>query len=395
MSLARKIGIAVAAVALVAGAVVVMAPKPAKVELGRVQRGALQVTVEATGKTRVKERFTVSAPVSGNLTRIELRAGDVVTQGQVLARIAPYEPALLDARTRAEAEARVAVANSSRAEAEAAVERARVARDQAVHELGRVRKLAESNAIAPEVLDSAEFAARGRERELASVEAALQSARRGVDAARATLVRGGSHARKSSDAEVTTPTRGRILRVVQQSEGPVQAGTPLLEIGDPTSLEIAADFLTTDAVRIRPDAPVLIDQYGGAAALQGKVRLVEPSAFTKISALGVEEQRVNVIMDPAGKPEDWSVLGDGYQVQVRVVVWEAPSALKVPLSALFRTGGAWNAFVVIQGRSALRTAQIGQRTGSDAEVLGGLVEGDTVILHPSDKLADGEKVAAR
>ena len=395
MNWKRTLALSAVAAALAAAGAVAFKPKPTLVEMGRVGRGPMQVTVEATGKTRVRDRFVISAPVSGQMARIELKVGDPVAEGQALARIAPLSPGLLDARTRAEAQARVAVAAASKAESEAAVDRARVARDQADHELHRVRKLAESGAIASEAVDSADFNARARARDLAAAEAAQVSARRAIEAAQATLTRSAGAAKTSSDAVLPSPIKGRILRVLQQSEGPVQAGTPLLEVGDPEHLEIVADFLTTDAVRIRAGARALLDQYGAATELHGRVRSIEPSAFTKISALGVEEQRVNVILDPDKDPASWQVLGDGYQLQVRVVVWEATAVVKAPLSALFRSGASWQAFAEIRGRSSLRTVQVGQRNATEAEVLGGLAEGDNVILHPSDKLESGVTVAAR
>ncbi len=393
MGWTRKLLIVVAIVLVGAVLVVALTPKRLPVETGVVDKGAMQVTVEAAGKMRVRHRYVVAAHVSGQLGRVALRPGDVVEEGKELANIKPISPPLLDARTKAEAQSRVMVAEAARAEAASVVERAKIARDHASRELQRTRKLVEGNVLADETLDNAQFAADSRARELVSAELALESAKRNVAAARATLMASSS---TGPDARwpVLCPSGGKVLRVFQESEGPVQAGTPLLEIGDPKDLELVAELLTLDAVRVRGGAPVLVEQYGGTVPLRGVVRLVEPSAFTKISALGVEEQRVNVVVDPASAGE-WKDLADGFQAQARIVVWEAPAVLRIPTSALYRSGGVWSAFVVNEGRARSRSVEIGQRNDAHAEVLGGVAEGDRVVVFPSDKLLDGAKVEVK
>ncbi len=390
MGWTRKLLLVIAVVLLGAILVAVLSPKKLPVETGTVETGPMQVTVEASGKTRVRNRYIVAAPVSGQLHRIELRPGDVIQDGKELAHITPVSSPLLDARTRAEAQSRVLVAQAASAEAASIVERARIARDHANRELERVRKLVEGSALAEQALDDAQFAANSRSRELVSAELALQSARQSVAAARSTLTvqpdkRGGVQ------VPVVSPASGKVLRVLQQSEGPVMAGTPLVELGDPRELELVAELLTLDAVQVRAGAAVLIEQYGGSEALRGVVRLVEPSAFTKISALGVEEQRVNVIVDPASEGA-WKSLADGFQAQTRIVVWDAATVLKAPASALFRSGGEWNVFVVSGGRAWRKPLQVGRRNDAHAQVLDGVAQGDRLVLFPSDKLTDGARV---
>lgn len=393
MSWTRKLLIVMALVLAGALLVAVLSPKKLPVETGAVDSGPMQVTVEATGKTRVRNRYVVAAPVGGQLQRIDLRAGDAINDGKELARITPITAPLLDARTRAEAQSRVLVAEAARAEAASVVERAKIARDHANRELERVRKLVECNALADEALDNAQFAASSRARELVSAELALESARQSVSAARSTLT---VPASKGSGAQVpvVSPTAGKVLRVLQQSEGPVQAGTPLIELGDPKDLELVVELLTLDAVQVRPGAAVLVEQYGGVDPLRGVVRLVEPSAFTKVSALGVEEQRVLVIVDPPSEGA-WRSLADGFQAQARIVVWEAASATRLPASALFRSGGQWHAFVVGGGRAWRKPLQVGRRNELHAQVLEGVAQGERVVLFPSDKLTDGAKVQER
>jgi len=390
----RNLLIAVVLVLVAALVVAVLSPKKLPVEAGTVEVGAMQVTVEATGKTRVRDRYVVAAPVGGQLHRIELRAGDPVPESKEVAHITPISPPLLDARTRAEAQSRVLVAEAARAEAASIVERAKIARDHANRELERVRKLVEGNALADEALDNAQFAASSASRELVSAELGLESARRSVEAARSTLMIKPSGKGSGTQIPVFSPAGGKVLRVLQQSEAPVQAGTPLVEVGDPQALELVAEVLTLDAVQVRAGAQVMLEQYGGSLALAGVVRMVEPSAFTKISALGVEEQRVNVIIDPASEGA-WKALADGFQAQARIVVWQAPSVVKMPASALFRSGGAWQAFVINGDRAGKRTIQVGHRNEAFAEVLEGVAQGERVVVFPSDKLADGARVTVR
>jgi HlyD family secretion protein len=388
--------IAIAGVlALVALLAYAFLPAPVPVELAAVVRGPLRVTVDGEGTTRVKDRFVVSAPLTGLLHRIDLHPGDRTERGGVIARIEAIAPPLLDVRTRAQAEARVRAATAARARAEADRERARTALEFARKELERKRALGAEALIPAAELDAAELEVRTLTEALESARFNVQVAQFELEVARAALLRtrepGAGGAGRLS-VEVRSPVQGQVLRVFQESAGVVATGTPLLELGDPSALEIVVDLLSTDAVSVRPDQEVLIEHWGGEGTLKGRVRLVEPSGFTKVSALGVEEQRVNVVVDFVGPPETWQSLGDGYRVEARIVVWERADALKVPASALFRYGERWAAFVVADGRAHRRLVDVGRQSDVEAEVLGGLAEGERVILHPSDRIDGGVAV---
>lgn len=373
-------------------------PSPLPVDMARVERGALRVTVDEEGRTRVRHRYVVAAPVDGRLLRIALLAGDEVGAGEVVAHI---RPAPLDARTRATAEARLEAAGARVAEAEALVAKARAAHAQADRDLVRARRLAEAGTLAPGELEQRELEAASRRREVDAMRAARESALYEHEAARAALLAPDldgvpvpAPEAACGDAPclpLRAPVSGRVLRVFEESERTVAPGTPLLEIGDPRDLEIVADVLSTEAVRIRSGAEVIVEEWGGDEPLAARVRLVEPSGFTKISALGVEEQRVNVIADlaPDSVP---ATLGDGYRVEVRIVTLEAPDAVRVPASALFRRGEGFAVFVVEAGRARRRVVSIGARAAFEAQVLTGLEPGETVILHPSDQVDDGVRV---
>jgi HlyD family secretion protein len=364
-------------------------PQPVRVELGVVQRAPMRVTVDATGKSRVRQRFVVSAPVGGHLARPVLRAGDPVVAGQEVARIAPITPPLLDARARTEARARLAAARAAEVEARSGLERVRLGHAQALRDLERDRALAAAKVIPGQKLEIAELEASARGKELAAATAAAERVRREAEALRATLATSAGRGPAAGVAvPVAAPTAGRVLRVLQEHEGPVQPGTPLLEIGDPRDLEVVVDLLTTQAVQVTPGATVELLQWGGGRPLGGVVARVEPSAFTKISSLGVEEQRVNVVVEPGRSPAAWRSLSDGYHVEARITVWQSDNALTVPAGALFRRGDAWAAFVVINGRAVLRRVDV-DRTGRIlVAVKGGLAVGDRVVLHPGDKVAD-------
>lgn len=381
------------AIALGSGIVVAMQPKPLDVEVASAGRGPLVVTVNEDGITRVTDRFVVSAPLSGNLARIGLHSGDLVKQGDVIARILPLRAPLLDARTRSESEARVSAAMAGVAQAKAQIDRARVARDYAVEESENARKLERTGTLSRQALDRALVDERSRAAELASSEFAARVAEHELSMARAAL--GRMSAKDGGEQfEVTSPVSGRVLRIVQQSEGVVQAGTNLLEVGDPGALEVAVDVLTSDAVHIRPGAPARLEEWGGEP-ISATVRLIEPSAFTRLSALGVEEQRVNAVLDVVSPYELWKALGDGYRVAARIEIYRNESALMIPWSALFRRGDSWAVFLAEGGVARLRTLRIGRRSELDAEVLAGLEAGTKVILHPSDRIKDGTLVTAR
>ena len=374
-----------------AAAAWILRPGPLPVEVGKVGRGALRVTVEGPGKARVRDRFVVTAPVPGHLARVTARAGDAVGAGSVVAVVRPATPAPLDDRTRAELRARLAAARAAEAEARAAQDRAGHVAAQARRERERTRSLAAAGSVTARDLDLAESTAEESAHALDMAGAALQRAGREVDATEALLRARAAPVGKG--VEVRAPSDGRVLRVLQESEGPVAAGTPLLEIGDPERIELRFDLLTSDAVRVRAGAPVDVVNWGGDRVLAGRVRMVEPSAFTKVSALGVEEQRVYVLVDPA-TPGAWAVLSDGYAADGRIVVAERPDALQVAAGALFRMDGGWAVFVLDGGRARLRKVRIGDAAGTAVEVVEGLAEGDRVLVHPGDKVTEGARVRA-
>lgn len=370
-------------------------PTAAPVEVAAVTRGSLRVTVDHEGKTRIRQRYAVSAPVTGRLLRIELEPGDEVRKGEtLLATFRPGDPSLLDARSRAEAEARVAAAQAAVGRARASADGLRVTAGQARAEAERRRELAREDITSREALDAAAASALAAEEALRAAEFQVRSAEHELDVARAQFVQ----RRPASGAptlEIRAPIDGVVLTRAQQSEAVLPAGTTLLELGAPSDLQIVADFLSSDAVKVQEGNAALIEQWGGDTPLNGRVRRVEPSGFLKVSALGVEEQRVNVILDFVDPREAWMRLGDGYRVEVRVVVWEQPDVLKLPTSALFRQGGDWSTFVVEGGRARLRHLEIGWLNDVEAHVLSGVDLGGQVVIHPGDTLADGTRVNPR
>ena len=388
---------------VVAGVVaggVALRPRPVQVDMETVARGSLRVTLDEEGETRVRDRFLVSAPVAGRVLRIEHEPGDeVVANRSALATFLPSAPTFLDARSRAEAEARVKAAEAALERTR--VEQARAAAEQefAQSELERYVELDEADLIAKDQLESAELRAETSIEARRSSVFAVRTSEFELEVARASLLQatGNPGGRDTGDAAITlrSPIDGVVLQRLRESEAIVPAGEPLLEVADPTRLEIVSDMLSTDAVRITPDDAVLIEQWGGGYALAGRVRRVEPYGFTKVSALGVEEQRVNVIIDFEDVREAWEALGDGYRVEVRVVIWESDDVLKVPTSSLFRTGDAWAVFAVDQGLASLRAVTVGQRNSLEAEILDGLQAEDRVIAYPSDQIVDGVAVAER
>jgi HlyD family secretion protein len=374
-------------------------PGPIEVDLGRVERGELLVTVDHEGKTRVKDRYVVSSMLAGRLVRIGLKPGDAVAARKtLLAVIEPADPALLDVRARAQAEARVEAAKAAKRQAAVNVERARAAHAQATKELERARRLRPGGVVGAEEYESRLYRAETTAAEVRAAEFAVQIADFELEQAQAALI----HTRPRSPGEtepfrfdVPAPITGVVLRVFQESATVVQPGTRLLEVGDPADLECEIDVLSADAVKVRPGQRVIIEHWGGERPLVGRVRVREPSAFTKVSALGVEEQRVNIIVDLVDPPAARPTLGDGYRVEARIVAWEGKDVLKVPAGALFRRGDDRAVFALERGRAVLRPVQVGHDNGLEAEVLGGLEEGDEVVLHPSDRIRDGVRVAPR
>ena len=374
-------------------------PRPVAVDVAAVDEGPLRVTLDHEGRTRVRDRYLVSAPVAGRVQRIELEPGDPVVAGKtVVATFLPETPPLLDARTRAELTAQVQGAEAALARARAERDRAATEAQFAAAERDRARSLEALGIATEQALRAAETEAVARARDLAAAEAAVTAAASGLDRARAALLRPAVAApprRPAQALSLRAPADGVVLRRLHESEAVVPQGEPLLEIADTSSLEVIADFLSADAVNIEPGQPVSIEQWGGPEPLNGRVRRVEPSGFLKVSALGVEEQRVWVVIDFEDPRSAWRSLGDGYRVEARVVIWERPRVRRAPAGSLFRAGDAWAVFVVEGGRAALRRVEVGRRSGVAAEILSGVRAGETVIVHPPDVVSGGTRVAGR
>ncbi len=384
--------------AVLALLVVSFLPQPVPVDVAPVTQGRFEQTVDEDGKTRVRERYVVSAPLAGRVLRIQLKEGDAIERRGLLAVMVPAAPALLDIRTERELQERLGAAEADRLRTQAVVERAKAALKQARIDFNRSRELARERLVPEAQLERDELNVTLRRKELEAAEFENDVAGHQVELARAALLQ----TRKGIDPgaapdrlEIRSPVAGRVLRVLQESETVVALGTPLLEIADPSDLEIVVDVLTTDAVQITPGMPVRIERYGAGDPLDGRVRLIEPSAFTKISALGVEEQRVNVVIDLVSPSEQWSTLGDGYRVEARIMVRAEDDAVKVPAGAVFREGERWTVFVVDGAKAEKRVVEVGHRNGIEATITKGLEVGDLVIVYPSDAVEDGERVKER
>ncbi len=395
MKLAKtaKIGVEVIVGLLLLGLIVyAFLPKPLAVETAPVTKGPLVVTVDGDGRTRIKDRFVVSAPVAGQIERVVLRPGDRIQLGAPITVVTPIEPPLLDARSRAQADAQLRLARAAESQAASRVVTAEASADHTKLDLARMQALEKAGGIGKAALDDAESAARTATAELESARFGVGVARSQVEVARAAVSRVTGKGGDTSNVPVKSPVDGAVLRVLTESAGVVGAGAPIVEIGDPSGLEIVLDVLSADAVAIKPGAETWIEHWGGEKRLDARVRLVEPSGFTKVSALGVEEQRVNVVADFSSEPALRAALGDGYRVHARVVVWQKPDAIRVPLSALFRDGDRWAVFVIAGDRAQKRPLEIGHRGDREAEVLSGLAETDRVIVHPGDRLTDGARI---
>lgn len=390
-----RIGIALLAAAVAAGLMYGFAPRPVPVDAAVVTRGPLAVTVEEEGRTRVRERYVIAAPVTGHLRRITLEVGDPVKAGQVLAMIEPLRSDALDPRSRIQAEARVQAAEAALAAAQENARAAAAQDDLAREELARAESLHRSGFISAQALDRARTEARRSQAARLAAEHAVNVARFELKTARAALAQGSRLPIPGEIFPVRAPVDAQVLKLVRESEGPVQASQPLLEIGNPQALEVEVEVLSTQAVKIAPGAKVLFDRWGGDGTLRGVVRVVEPAGFTKISALGVEEQRVRVIADFTSPPGQWQRLGDGYRVEARFVVWEDDDVLQIPASALFRHDGGWAVYAVEADRAKLKPVEIGQRAGLVAQVVSGLAAGERLIRHPDDKIREGVRVKPR
>lgn len=372
-------------------------PKPVAVDLAEVMRAPLQVTISDEGEARVRDVFVVSAPVAGLMRRLELKAGDRVTPNQtVIARLEPSVPMFLDERAIAEARAGVDAANAATKFAQAQLGRAEAERDFAQAELRRLQ--ASRQSISQNDLDAAERRAKTAIAAVAEAQASLRMRQSEYVQAQARLLNPTKVSRAAKDCDcvvVYSPVSGSVLRVLQESEAVVTAGTPILEIGDPANMEVQVDLLSEDAVRVRAGQRVLIEGWGGWGSLAGVVRRVEPFAFTKVSALGIEEQRVNVLIDLTEPRERWRRLGHGYRVQPSIVVWETDRAVQVPQSALFRDGERWAVFAVEKNIARLRRVAVGQHNDTQVQVVSGLSPGERIVVHPNDRIEDGTRIVAR
>lgn len=373
-------------------------PQAVGVDTALAVREPLSVIIEAEGRTRVREPYRISAPVAGVNRRIRLNVGDPVTRGQTVVWLEPLRSEVLDPRRRAEAEARLSAAEASLRVAEDNTEAAAVSAEFAQAHLRRTLQLREDGLVSQEALDQALAEARRTSANLRSARSSVEVARYQREAARSALDYSAAVASGEATGDylmLEAPIDGRVLRIHQRSEDVVEPGRALLEIGDPQQLEVAVDVLSSDAVRIEPGHRVLLERWGGPETLEGRVRVVEPVGFTKVSALGVEEQRVLVIVDLVSPPEQWQRLGDGYRVEAGFVVWEEDAVLQVPTSALLRRDAGWAVYLVEDGYARLRPVEVGQRSGLRVRIIAGLAEGERVIIYPSDAVADGVAVAVR
>ena len=389
---------------LVTGAVVVMGlayafwPRPVAVDVGRVTRGPMQLSVDEDGRTRVHDRYVVSAPVAGRVRRIMLRPGDSIQAGKtILAVIEPTDPAPLDARERAGAEARLRAAEATFEKSGPDLQRAQTAHEYAVEELKRMQESFASHSTSHQALDSAEERERSTAQEILAAQFARQIAQFEMEQARSVLTQRGSTTTSPAEwlMEIPAPVDGKVLRVFQESSAVVAAGSRLVEAGDLRSLEVEVDVLSSDGAHIAPGTRVILDGWGGPTPLSGRVRLVEPSAFTKVSALGVEEQRVNVIIDIIDPPEARPSLGDGFRVDAHIVTWEATDVQKLPAGALFPAGNGWAVFAISEGKARLRPVKVGRQNAAEAEIVEKIEDDLQVVLFPGDKISDGVKVSPR
>jgi HlyD family secretion protein len=395
-----RLGLVAALVGLIAIAFVwAVRPQPVPVDLLAVWRGPMAVTVAAEGMTRVREPWTVSAPVAGTVARLPVQVGDAVLQGQTLvALIEPAAPAFLDARARIQAEAAVTEAEAALRLAEVSLRQAEDDLRYSETQLTRTRELAARGIVAQSVLEAAEQLRQTR-------ESALELGRYELELSRATLARAQAQLLGPEEmigegvaqccVQILAPLSGRVLEITDPSARAVQPGEPLMTLGNLQDLEIEVDLLSADAVRVVPGAPAEIDRWGGEGVLAARVRRIDPAAFTRVSALGIEEQRVRLRLELLDPPEVWQGLGDRFRVHVRIGIWSAPQVLQVPVSALFRQGDAWAVFQELNGRALLTEVALGQITGSSAEVLSGLTEGALVVTYPGNRISAGGALVPR
>jgi len=366
-------------------------PGAVLVETATVVNEPFTAFVEEDGRTRVRDRYIVSAPLGGRVPRLPLTTGDPVQAGHVLTTISPNIAPLLEPRLRQELEAKVGMAQAAIEEFTALKEQNEVLLARARTDLDRTTRLRERGVASIAQFDRETFAVLAAEREVSAAERRRHAAEHLLEQARAALKRSGE-ANGDETFPVTSPIDGRVLRIIQESEAVVPLGAPLVELGDVTDLEVIVDVLTTDAALVEAGDEVILDRWGGATALQGRVRRVDPSGFTKISALGVEEQRVWVIIDITSPRAEWASLGDGYRVDARIIVDTIDNATVIPVGALFRRGEAWNVFVIDKGTARLRQVEVARRSGRRAAIAAGLEPGDQVVVYPPNSLTDGASV---
>ena len=394
MTKRNKIALGVLLVAVAAVVAWALRAPPVSVELAEVRKGTFEQTVSDDGKTRVRERYTVSAPLAGRIERIQLKAGDPVERGQAVAVLTPAAPALLDARAVRELQARVGAAEAQQLRAKAEVARVMAQRDQSKADFDRQAKLFQEGFISATAREQAELALRTAERTVEAARFAEEAAGHELEQARAALTRYRS-GEPGAKWQVTSPVTGSVLKVIQESEGNVVLGAPLLELADARSLEAVVDVLSQESVAIRPGMPARIDLGRGVAPLAARVRLIEPAAFTKISALGVEEQRVNVVLDFVETLDKVQTIGDAFRVDAVIVTRRVADAITVPVGALFRDGEGWAVFVAQDGIAVKRAVKAPLRNGAEALVEDGLTPGERVVVYPSDALRDGSRIVAR
>lgn len=370
--------------------------QPVLVDLARATRGPMQVTIDEEGTARVRHVYTVSSPIAGHLDRVTLDEGDPVSTETVIARIHPLESPFLDTRTRAQLEASIAAARSAVASAEFELQRAENARDLALSNYKRMEKLAKDSVVSDSQLERSLSEWQGQEALVDSAQAGVGIRKAELASAEAQLTQPGAEGGSSGEADccvyIRSPIKGLVLAVHARSEQAVSVGTVIADVGDPSDMEITVDVLSSDAINIKPGAKVEISDWGGPETLQATVRRVDPAAFTKVSALGIEEQRVNVLLDLGAVPPG---LGHGYRVFARLVIWSSDDALQIPVGALFRDGGAWAVFAVADGVARKTMIEIGRMSSANAQVVSGLDEGAEVVLYPNDVLKDGSPVRDR
>jgi HlyD family secretion protein len=392
MSSHRKLAYALGILLILIPCLVAALPHPEPVEVVAVRKGALEGTATAHGRTRYRERTLVSAPAAGRLRPCTLRAGDEVTAGTELYVLEAAPAPLLDARSRAQGEARLRSAQASVAQSRADLERLRHAARFAQRELEQARSLAGRAAVAEQDVVVAEQTFTARQRELSVAEEGAKLATSELEFARVSLLAPGAPSRQEDQLRIEAPRAGVVLRVHHELTGVVAPGTPLLELGHRESLEVSVELPTREATEVRVGARARITEWGGAEVLSGRVVRVEPGAVTRVSALGVEEERVNVVVAPSPGEPGWQLLGDGFGLSARIVLWSTPAALVVPDTAVFRTGSEWAVFAVREGRARVVPVRVGRRAEGLVEVLGGVHEHDRVVRFPSDELGDGERV---